>query len=428
MQLNAERDFPLWVLGGDFNMIASMEEKKGGRCKINRDGSLLKDFIQNNWLIDLPTANSFYTWNNKRAAPMQIALRLDRFLISDNSVHLGGEFTASILSYSGSDHCPIALHWNRPGNSIRTTWKNCNPTEGTKISIFQWKLKHLKEEIKRWNKTTFGNIFKAKEILIQEMKAIQQKMISEGRSEELVQKEQIMENKILERDIQEEIIWRQKSRIRWLKEGEKNTNFFHKTTVQRRMINQISYVNNEQGAKIETHEEIEHEFLNYFKQMNQEPNINITEAIDNIIRHITRIITEDHNTLLLKPISLQEVESAVNQLKAGKAPGPDGFTSNFLQHFWDLIKWEVWQVVEESRTLQWMYPGMNATFIALIPKVEESNTPDKYRPIALCNIIYKIVSKVVASRLKPMLPLIISPEQSGYVERLTDHGWDYFNP
>eukprot|EP00253_Pinus_taeda_P030238 PITA_30238 len=59
---------------------------------------------------------------------------------------------------------------------------------------------------------------------------------------------------------------------------------------------------------------------------------------------------------------------------------------------------------------------MNATFIALIPKVEDSNTPDKYRPIALCNIIYKIVSKVVASRLKPMLPLIISPEQSGYVE------------
>eukprot|EP00253_Pinus_taeda_P009939 PITA_09939 len=65
---------------------------------------------------------------------------------------------------------------------------------------------------------------------------------------------------------------------------------------------------------------------------------------------------------------------------------------------------------------------MNATFIALIPKAEESNTPDKYRQIALCNIIYKIVSKVIASRLKPLLPLIISPEQSGYVEgrQITD--------
>jgi len=79
---------------------------------------------------------------------------------------------------------------------------------------------------------------------------------------------------------------------------------------------------------------------------------------------------------------------------------------------------EVWQVVEESRTLRWMFPGLNATFIVLIPKEDQPNTPDKYRPISMCNIIYKIVSKIIASRLKLLLPLIISPEQSGYVE-----GW-----
>lgn len=69
-----------------------------------------------------------------------------------------------------------------------------------------------------------------------------------------------------------------------------------------------------------------------------------------------------------------------------------------------------------------MFPGLNATFIALVPKGEDSNKPDKYRPIALCNMIYKIISKVIANRLKPLLPLIISPEQSGYVEgrQITD--------
>ena len=108
---------------------------------------------------------------------------------------------------------------------------------------------------------------------------------------------------------------------------------FHKTTVQRRISNQISYVMDEQGNRIETHEGIETEFFNYFKKMTQEPNINRKEAIDKITRHIPRLITEDHNTLLLKLISLQEVESAVNLLKAGKAPGPDGFTANFFQHF-----------------------------------------------------------------------------------------------
>lgn len=112
----------------------------------------------------------------------------------------------------------------------------------------------------------------------------------------------------------------------------------------------------------------------------------------------------------------------MHQLKAGKAAGPNGFTSNFFHNFWDLIKLEVWQVVEESHTLRWMYPGLNATFIALIPKEAEPITPDKYRPIALCNIIYKILSKIIASRLKSLLPLIISPKQSGYVEgrQITD--------
>lgn len=55
--------------------------------------------------------------------------------------------------------------------------------------------------------------------------------------------------------------------------------------------------------------------------------------------------------MLLKPVDLQEVELAVRQLKAGKAPSPYGFTSNFFHNFWDLIKMEVWQVVEESHSL-----------------------------------------------------------------------------
>jgi len=66
--------------------------------------------------------------------------------------------------------------------------------------------------------------------------------------------------------------------------------------------------------------------------------------------------------------------------------------------------------------MHWILPSLNTTFITLIPKAEESNTPDKYRPIALCNVIYKLISKVLANRLKPLLPILISPEQTGYVE------------
>jgi len=104
------------------------------------------------------------------------------------------------------------------------------------------------------------------------------------------------------------------------------------------------------------------------------------------------------------------------QLKDGKALGPDGFTTNFFHDFWELIKTEVGELVEESRSMHWLLPSLNATFLALVPKGDDPNMLEKYKLIALCNIIYKLISKVLANRLKPLLPLLISSEQTGYVE------------
>jgi len=192
-ELNRNRLHPLWISGGDFNMIAKLEEKKGGRHTGNREGNLLKDFIQNNWLIDIPSSNDVFTWNNKREGPYQISSRLDRFLLSNNAIHLGGEFTASILPLSGSDHWLITLQWNRPGHNIRrpfrfeafwlshldfnnlvnSEWRNFSPPNGSKMSQFQQKLQHLKGKIKHQNHMSFGNIFQAENALNQEMKNLQ---------------------------------------------------------------------------------------------------------------------------------------------------------------------------------------------------------------------------------------------------------------
>lgn len=148
------------------------------------------------------------------------------------------------------------------------------------------------------------------------------------------------------------------------------------------MNNNVTHIPNEEGEKVETHEDIESEILNYFKQAHQEPQIGKSQAIEKITRNIPKVITEEHNQLLLRPVDLQEVETIVRQLKEGKAPSLDGFTSKLFHNFWELIKLEVWQVVEESRTLRWMIPTMNSTFIALIPKEDQPNTTEKYRPIA----------------------------------------------
>lgn len=88
--LNLNRNHPLWIIGGDFNMITKLEEKRGGRAKLDLENSHLKEFIQNNLLIDMQFCNEMHTWSNRRAGKHQIASKLDRYLISDNTVHLGG--------------------------------------------------------------------------------------------------------------------------------------------------------------------------------------------------------------------------------------------------------------------------------------------------------------------------------------------------
>eukprot|EP00253_Pinus_taeda_P020626 PITA_20626 len=113
---------------------------------------------------------------------------------------------------------------------------------------------------------------------------------------------------------------------------------------------------------------------------------------------------------------MEEVEEAVRSMPNDKAPGPDGFTINFYKVCWEIVKNDIWEIVEDSRRSKTILKSLNSTFITLVPKVEEANTPEKFRPIALCNVIYKIISKVIANRLKMILPGIISQEQSGYVE------------
>ena len=119
----------------------------------------------------------------------------------------------------------------------------------------------------------------------------------------------------------------------------------------------------------------------------------------------------------MQHILQQEVDEAVKKMTEGKVPGPEGFMVNFFHHFWDMVKEEVLKIVEDSRISQHIHHAFNATFVTLVTKEVGVDIHDKFRPIALCNVIYKIISKVIANHLKPLLPRLIILEQSGFVEK-----------
>ena len=94
-------------------------------------------------------------------------------------------------------------------------------------------------------------------------------------------------------------------------------------------------------------------------------------------------LQQEDNEMLMKPVTLQEAEEAVNEMALEKASGPDGFTSNLFHHFWDMVKGELVEIVEESRLKKGVLKAFNATFLSLIPKEMGDDSPDKFKPIAL---------------------------------------------
>ena len=103
-----------------------------------------------------------------------------------------------------------------------------------------------------------------------------------------------------------------------------------------------------------------------------------------------------------------EVVQALKQMASMKAPGLDGMPPLFFQHFWPMIEGDVTHSV-----LSWLNSGtlphlVNHTFITLIPKKKNPSCVSDYRPISLCNVLYKIFSKVLANRLKKFLYNIIT--------------------
>ncbi|CAM8999447.1 unnamed protein product [Rhodiola kirilowii] len=115
------------------------------------------------------------------------------------------------------------------------------------------------------------------------------------------------------------------------------------------------------------------------------------------------------------PFSELEVQDAVFQMYPTKAPGPDGFSAIFYQKSWVLVKEKVTQSVLKMLNSRKLEEGLNKTLITLIPKCRSPMKIEDYRPISLCNVTVKIVTKILANRLKTILPRIISDSQSAFI-------------
>jgi hypothetical protein len=126
-------------------------------------------------------------------------------------------------------------------------------------------------------------------------------------------------------------------------------------------------------------------------------------------------VTPEHNAELLKPVTLEEVSEVVKQLPSGKAPGIDAIPAEFYQELLEDIDSDIFSFVSEAINQASISDELNVSKIALLPKTEDRSKIQNFRPISLLNTLYKVVAKIYANRMKPLLHHWIIPSQIGFV-------------
>jgi hypothetical protein len=134
-----------------------------------------------------------------------------------------------------------------------------------------------------------------------------------------------------------------------------------------------------------------------------------------LLEKIQAKVTQDMNDKLLNPFTAEDVRKAIFSIGDYKAPGPDGLHAVFYKKFWSVCGEEITQEILNALNIGEIPEGWNDTTAVLIPKVDDLELLAQFRPISLCNVIYKIISKMLSMRLKDILPEVISPMQSAFV-------------
>jgi len=130
----------------------------------------------------------------------------------------------------------------------------------------------------------------------------------------------------------------------------------------------------------------------------------------------SRFVTENEVEALYSPILFGELKVVLSMFKRDKSLWPEGWTIEIFIHYFDLVGGDLLEMVEEVRIKGIISDDLNSTFLALIPKVNKPQTFGDYMPISLCNLCYKVITKIIANRLKPLLSRSLSEEQLGFMK------------
>ena len=212
---------------------------------------------------------------------------------------------------------------------------------------------------------------------------------------------------------QEELFWSQKARCQWLKEGDRNTSFFHSRVRNKRQRSFIHAIKTDAGQWVNDTKEIQDAGITFFENLFSSDG-NVTD--DELLHVIPKVITLEDSIYLAAIPDLDEVWETLLSMPTQATAGPDGFSLNFYMAARDIIKNDMLQLIKFFFVGGKMHRSISASLICLIPKVDHPSNFAQFRPISVGNVISKVISKIINNRLICFLPKLISEEQAGFVK------------
>ncbi|KAL0013771.1 hypothetical protein SO802_000840 [Lithocarpus litseifolius] len=394
---------------GDLNEILLGEEKLGWLDRLERQMQLFRDALDDCRLKDLGFNGYPFTWCNRRPSAHNVWIRLDRGVATVEWMLRFPTSRIHHLDAFHSDHKPILLcsdselkRFYRRGRPFRfeAMWVKDGSCE---------KLGSVQDSLQAWNRQSFGHVRNSLAKQLRELKVVEELggYVSDPTRVHMLRSEiEQLKNK-------EECMWKQCSHIAWLKEVDKNTKYCHCRATQRNKHNLILGLEDEARLWVEEEVDLGRVVEAYFQNMFTCSN---PSQFDEILVGLQPLITAEMSASLSCDYQAEEVLLALKQMAPLTAPEPDGMSPIFYKTYWHIVGKDVISIVLNALNSGTVQESFNSTFIALIPKVKKNlKQVANFRPISLCNVVYKLIAKVVVNYLKKNSTHVIDDSQSVFL-------------